>query len=74
MMVQERVFAHPEVSEEARNRLDEMREHNRNLTVSWAMAMIRLRKHYYRGTVPAAVKNKRRAANRVARASRKANR
>lgn len=41
---------------------------------SWSVLVNKGLKHSYAGTVPAAVKAKRRAANKVAKASRKANR
>lgn len=44
----------------------------RGLTILFALN--RMNKHIYAGTVPAHVKAKRRAKNKVAKASRKANR
>ena len=74
MNVTERVYTHPEVDEASRDALEKMRATNRDMTARFAFAMLRLGKHVYLNTVPAQVVARRRARDKVAKASRKANR
>lgn len=64
----------PGVDAEKREALSEQLRVHRNMTVRWAIAFATSGKTFYKGTVPAHVKARRRAKNRVARASRKSNR